>query len=90
MIPPARRGEGLGWLGMSMTLAMAVGPTLGLWFTDNLSYHVLFLSGAVLSSIALLLTFGGHPATACLSSRLRDFSASPWIAVAASIMPIIR
>ena len=60
MIPPARRGEGLGWLGMSMTLAMAVGPTLGLWFTDNLSYHALFLTGVVLSSITLLLTFGAE------------------------------
>ncbi|MCJ8008297.1 MFS family permease [Lederbergia wuyishanensis] len=58
MIPKTRRGEGLGWSGMAMTLAMAIGPLLGIWFSDNLSYHFLFLFGSVLTIAALLLTFG--------------------------------
>lgn len=58
MIPPTRRGEGMGWSGMAMTLAMAVGPMFGIWVTQNLSYHALFLFAAGLSAAALLLMFG--------------------------------
>jgi MFS family permease len=58
MIPPARRGESLGWLGMAMSLAMASGPLFGVWVTQNLSYHALFQIAVGLSAAALLLTFG--------------------------------
>ncbi|MBM7656313.1 MFS transporter [Neobacillus cucumis] len=58
LIPSTRRGEGMGWSGMATTLAMAIAPMLGVWVTQNLSYHSLFLIAVVLSSIALFLTFG--------------------------------
>jgi MFS family permease len=58
LIPPARRGEGIGFLGMAMTMAMAVGPAAGLWIAQKLSYQSLFLSGAGISCVAVLLTFG--------------------------------
>lgn len=58
LIPPTRRGEGLGWSGMAMTLAMAIGPMFGLWVTQNLSYYFLFVLAVGLSVVALLLTFG--------------------------------
>jgi MFS family permease len=58
LIPSTRRGEGMGWSGMAMTLAMAIGPMFGLWVTQNLSYHTLFLFAVVLSAVALFLTFG--------------------------------
>jgi MFS family permease len=58
MIPSARRAEGVGWFGMAMSLAMAVGPMLGIWVIQNLSYHALFLFAFGLSAAALLLTFG--------------------------------
>ncbi|PLR66988.1 MFS transporter [Bacillus sp. UMB0893] len=57
LIPSTRRGEGMGWSGMAMTLAMAIGPMFGLWVTQNLSYHSLFLFAVVLSATALVLTF---------------------------------
>lgn len=60
MIPPARRGEGLGWYGMTMTFAMAVGPAFGLWLIGAGSYAALFLTGAALSAAALLMTFGAQ------------------------------
>jgi MFS family permease len=62
MIPSTRRGEGLGWSGMAMTLAMAIGPMLGLWVISNFSYHALFLFAVVLSVLALILTFGAKMA----------------------------
>ncbi|GGG08027.1 MFS transporter [Paenibacillus abyssi] len=58
MIPSARRGEGMGWFSTAMTLAMAVGPMLGIWVIQNQSYHALFLTAVGLSAAALLLTFG--------------------------------
>ncbi|MBO1005698.1 MFS transporter [Pseudogracilibacillus auburnensis] len=58
MIPSNRRGEGLGWSGMAMTLAMAVGPLVGIWVSESLSYKTMFLFATALSAVALLLTFG--------------------------------
>lgn len=43
IISSARRGEGMGWFSTAMTLAMAIGPMFGIWVTENLSYHTLFL-----------------------------------------------
>lgn len=55
IIPSTRRGEGMGWFSMAMTLAMAVGPIFGIWVTQNLSYHALFLFVVGFSAAALLL-----------------------------------
>jgi MFS family permease len=57
IIPAARRGEGMGWFSTAMTLAMAIGPMLGMWMIQDLSYQALFLVACALSSAALLLTF---------------------------------
>ncbi|MCM3109570.1 MFS transporter [Lederbergia lenta] len=58
MIPLKHRGEGLGWSGMAMTLAMTIGPIFGIWVSGTLSYHALFLVATGLSAMALLLTLG--------------------------------
>ncbi|MDP4099039.1 MFS transporter [Paenibacillus sp. P96] len=55
VIPESRRGEGMGWFGMAMTLAMATGPMLGVWMLDNGSFHALFLAATGLSVVAFLL-----------------------------------
>lgn len=60
LIPSNRRGEGMGWSGMAMTLAMAIGPMFGLWVIQKLSYHALFLFAVVLSTAALLFTLGAN------------------------------
>ncbi|GGE64149.1 MFS transporter [Priestia taiwanensis] len=43
VIPESRRGEGMGWYGLAMTLGMAVGPIAGIWLVESLSFHWLFL-----------------------------------------------
>ncbi len=48
LIPPSRRGEGIGWYGLSMVLAMAVGPNLGLLIVENLNFNTLFVACGVL------------------------------------------
>jgi len=58
LIPPPRRGEGVGWFSMSMTVAMAVGPMLGVWVSQNQSFSALFWVAVALSAAALLLIVG--------------------------------
>lgn len=54
VVPPHRRGEGLGYYGLSNTLAMAAGPSLGLYIINLAGFTHLFnisfglaLAGAV-------------------------------------------
>jgi predicted MFS family arabinose efflux permease len=60
IIPISRRGEGMGWFGMAMTVAMAIGPMLGgfdlgiglgaiilRWVSQYTGYEVLFIVCAV-------------------------------------------
>lgn len=86
MIPSTRRGEGMGWFSTSMTLAMAIGPLLGIWVTQNLSYSALFVFAVVLSAAALLLTLGAkmpfRPQTGARKIELFEKSVLP---VAASV-----
>lgn len=85
MIPSARRGEGLGWFGTATTMAMAVGPILGIWVTQNLSYHALFLFAVLLSAAALLLTFGAKmPLRPKSGTRRIDFFEKSVLPVTAS------
>ncbi|MFC0216604.1 MFS transporter [Paenibacillus chartarius] len=57
MIPAKRRGEGMGWFGMAMTIAMAIGPMLGTQVVQSGSFHSLFWLATGLSAAAFLLVF---------------------------------
>ncbi|AXK18280.1 MFS transporter [Bacillus sp. COPE52] len=56
IIPDSRRGEGMGWYGMAMTIAMAIGPMIGLWVVKYYSFHGLFLLATLLSFMAVILS----------------------------------
>lgn len=53
IVPASRRGEGMGWYSLSMTLAMAVGPVFGAWAVEGLGFRGLFLMATCLSVVAL-------------------------------------
>jgi len=55
LIPPKRRGEGMGYFGLSGNLALAFGPALGLTLVGFLSFTQFFLICAALGFIALIL-----------------------------------
>lgn len=57
LIPASRRGEGMGWYGMAMTVAMAIGPMLGTYIVGGYSFQTLFLVATGLSLIAFILAF---------------------------------
>ncbi|MGV3463710.1 MAG: MFS transporter [Heyndrickxia sp.] len=58
LIPASRRGEGMGYFGLSGNLALAFGPALGLALAhpDILSFQYFFLICAGLGLVALLLS----------------------------------
>lgn len=62
IIPQARRGEGLGVFGLSMTIAMAIGPMFGLWLSASGDYPRLFIGASLLSLAGfVLLLFVKYP-----------------------------
>ncbi|PMC39159.1 MFS transporter [Bacillus sp. UMB0899] len=56
IIPPKRRGEGMGYYGLSGNIALAFGPSLGLTLAGVLSFTQLFIICALLGLIAFLLS----------------------------------
>lgn len=62
IIPPSRRGEGISYFGLSMTLSMAIGPAIGLWLSSNGNYTRMFVTGFTLSLTGfILLLFIKYP-----------------------------
>lgn len=57
MIPPARRGEGIGIYGLSFTVAMAVAPAIALFIMGADNFRTMFLSAMAIafSGFALML-----------------------------------
>lgn len=60
LIPASRRGEGMGYFGLSGNLALAFGPSLGLILTGILPFQSFFLICAGLGLAALLLSSRIH------------------------------
>lgn len=57
IIPPTRRGEGIGYYSMGATLATAIGPFLGLVLTQYMDIKVIFTLCFVLGLVSLLTAF---------------------------------
>ena len=56
-----RRGEGIGYYGMAASVAMAVGPVVGLWLYRAYSYDALFIGAFSASAMGLLCIFAIKP-----------------------------
>lgn len=54
-IPASRMGEGIGWFGLSVIVAQAFGPGLGVYLADNFSYNVSFVCAAALYAASVIL-----------------------------------
>ena len=80
-IPKSRMGEGIGWFGLSVIVAQAFGPGLGLELADNVSYSACFLcsAGFYAASVALMFLIpnraveGEEKSLARRSLRLDNF-----------------
>ncbi len=57
-MPPARRGEGIGYFGAFTVLSMAIGPMVGLYLIENYSYDAVFLAAGTISLLGALAATG--------------------------------
>jgi MFS family permease len=58
IVPESKRGQGIGYFGLSITLSMALGPVLGLWILDYDQFNRLFVASCGLSLLACLMALG--------------------------------
>lgn len=60
VIPAKRRGEGIGYFGLSMSIAMLLGPWLGLTILQMFDYAWMFLAAAFIAALSCVCLFGIH------------------------------
>jgi MFS family permease len=71
--PPSRRGEAMGIFGMASNVAMAIGPVLSMILLAAYDFPILFMIGAGIALVSLLLalpiseTIASHPKTPLFS-----------------------
>ncbi|MDR0485735.1 MAG: MFS transporter [Elusimicrobiota bacterium] len=57
ILPRLRQGEGLGYFGLSGTIAMAVGPLIGLLIYDNFDFSMIFYGALISGAIGCVFAF---------------------------------
>jgi len=57
IIPNERRGEGTGYYGLSLTLAAAIGPFLGMFLTQHTSFNMNFIVCIILLAFSFVAAF---------------------------------
>jgi len=53
VIPAARRAEGMGYYGIAATIAMSLGPALGLYLVEYSNYTILFTGAAIIAAVGM-------------------------------------
>jgi len=70
--PPEKRGQAFALFGVAVVVAPVVGPTLGGWLSDNISWHWCFLINAPVGVLALaLIALILHEPAAVVAERRR-------------------
>jgi DHA2 family multidrug resistance protein len=82
--PPEKRGQAFALFGLAVVVAPVVGPTLGGWLSDNISWHWCFLiNGPVgLVTMALIALNLREPTSAEEQQRLGRFDLTGFLLVA--------
>lgn len=55
ILPPTRRGEGIGYFSMSSTLGTAIGPFVAIWMMLHLGYNAIFALSSGFALMCLLI-----------------------------------
>lgn len=53
VVPPERKGEGIGYFMLSITLGSAIGPFAGIFLANNFGYPVVFAVASVLVALSI-------------------------------------
>jgi len=57
IIPPSKRGQGIGYFALSTTIGMSVGPVIGLFICHQWGYFTMFVSGCFISVSSLACAY---------------------------------
>lgn len=55
IVPKSRRGEGLGYFGLSVTVSLAVAPYFGLWIVEHYSFTWMFIVSCASATASFIL-----------------------------------
>jgi MFS family permease len=85
MFPPAQRSKWIGLLNIPSGIVAVVGPTLGGWFVDHLSWRHIYWAGVPLIVLCLILVpIGIPPMTQRRVAHKIDIRGSIYVAIASS------
>jgi MFS family permease len=84
MFPPARRSRLVGLLNIPTGILALIGPTMGGWFVDNLSWRHIYWMGVPLLIACLVLIPIGIPPLAKKTARKIDIRGAILVAIASS------
>ncbi|WP_040950942.1 MFS transporter [Gorillibacterium massiliense] len=83
VIPHSRKGEGIGYFALSMTLATAIGPFIGLFILEHFSFKLIYVfclgCAAISLVIALLLRIQEITLTQEQTAEMKGFKLSNFI-----------
>ena len=71
ILPPSRKGEGIGYFALSTNLAMVVGPMVGLLIMEHFSSTALFAALSVLAALSIVMSTMRLPAAVILPQGAR-------------------
>ncbi|QTV05470.1 MFS transporter [Faecalibacter bovis] len=54
LLPAKKRGEGIGYYGLMSTLAMSIGPIIGMYIYENYSFNYIFYSALIFGIIGII------------------------------------
>ena len=54
--PPGRLGEAMGYLGVAGSTGMAIGPALGSFIKEEVSFDALFIASSIVGIVSLIMT----------------------------------
>ncbi len=77
-LPRAQQPVGIALFGLTATFAPAIGPTVGGWLTDNLSWHYIFYLNLVPGPLALALQLYALDRAPV---RLADLAGGDWLGI---------
>jgi predicted MFS family arabinose efflux permease len=92
IMPPIRRGEGVGYFGMTLNLSMAAGPVVGLFLYEYYSFESIFyvtiVSGVAGLIVALFIKAPRKPRTIQRPISLDRFIMTKGIPVAINLVSV--